>query len=83
MTKNIRTNKKDYYRNLLEKNGWFWTKKNGSGLRNYPKYFLVDDKEEYNMDVVANCFNNFFVNIGSDQAEKNPDQGSSEQSMEK
>ena len=57
--------------------------KNGSGLRNYPKYFLVDDKEEYNMDVVANCFNNFFVNIGSDLAEKNPDQGSSEQSMEK
>ena len=51
---------------------WFWT-----------KYLLVDDKEEYNMDVVANCFNHFFVNTGSDLAEKNPDQGSSEQNMEK
>uniref|UniRef100_A0A672FN99 Reverse transcriptase domain-containing protein n=1 Tax=Salarias fasciatus TaxID=181472 RepID=A0A672FN99_SALFA len=41
----------------------------------YPKHFTVEGKENDNMMDVANCFNKFFVNIGSDLAEKIPDVG--------
>lgn len=44
----------------------------------YPKYFIDNNKENYNMDEVANSFNQFFVNVGPDLAGKIPDSGSSE-----
>ena len=44
---------------------------------------MNDEKEEYNMDVVANYFNKFFANSGPDLARKFPDQGTSELNMGK
>ncbi|XP_060771169.1 uncharacterized protein LOC132882014 [Neoarius graeffei] len=73
LTSIIRRCRKDYYGKLIDnsKNNikGIWNIlnsiiKDGSGQIYYPKYFNDKDIENYNMDVVANSFNNFFVNVG-------------------
>ncbi len=69
----IRAAKKVCYKTLLDKNRnnikGIWSTlnsiiKNGSRHINYPRYFLNNNKDEYNMDVVVNSFNRYFVNVG-------------------
>ena len=82
----IRTSKKEYYKKILNDNKnnikGIWNILN-SIIRNnprqisYPKYFIDKDNANYNMDDVANSFNQFFVNVGPELAEKIPDPGTS------
>ncbi len=46
-------------------------------------YFIDNEKEEYYMEVVADSFNKFFVNVGLDLARTIPDHGSSDTKLEK
>ena len=75
----IRISRKEYYKNKLDRN-----KDNIKGIWNIlnsiirdnvkqnslPKYFKEDDIENYNMEEVADRFNNFFVNVGPDLESK-------------
>ncbi len=47
--------------------------KNGFQKISYPEFFVLNDQEEYNMDTVADGFNQFFVNVGPELAKTIPD----------
>lgn len=53
--------------------------KRGTGQKNYPKYFICNDHEEYNMDVVANSLNEFFVTAGPNLARTITDPGKAQE----
>lgn len=91
LTHIIRANKKDYYKRLLDDNKnntkGIWKSlnsiiRNGTSSNNYPKYFIDDGRENYNIEDVANSFNKFFVSVGPDLAENIPDPGATGRKME-
>ncbi len=49
--------------------------RDGAKQNNLPKYFVINDIENYNMDEVASSFNQFFVNVGPELAKNIPDPG--------
>jgi hypothetical protein len=75
----IRISRKEYYKNKLDRNKdnikGIWNILNsiirdGVKQNSLPKYFKEDDIENYNMEEVADRFNNFFVNVGPDLESK-------------
>lgn len=92
LTNIIRISKKEYYKNKLDNNKnntkGIWNILNniirdGAKQNGLPKYFIDKDIENYNMDEVADSFNNFFVNIGPELAGKIPDTRSDGEHMGK
>ena len=81
LTSIIRICKKEYYSTILENNKnnikSIWTILNNV-IRDtprhitYPQYFSENDKKINKMEEVVNQFNNYFVNIGPNLAEKIP-----------
>ena len=80
----IRISRKEYYKNKLDRNKdnikGIWNILNsiirdGVKQNSLPKYFKEDDIENYNMEEVADRFNNFFVNVGPDLESKIMDRG--------
>lgn len=49
--------------------------RNNSKQKGYPEYFTDNYNKKYNVNNVANNFNQFFVNVGPDLAGKIPDPG--------
>lgn len=81
LTNIMRICKKEYYCKILENNKnnikKIWNIlnsiiRNGTRQVNYPQYFIDNDKNINNMDDVVNSFNNFFVNVGLNLAQKIP-----------
>ncbi len=49
--------------------------RDGGKQNNLPKYFVINDIENYNMDEVASSFNQFFVDVGPELAKNIPNPG--------
>ena len=70
--------KKNYYTKRLEiyqndiKKSWDVIKEIIGGAKStkgiFPKRMIIDDQEISDQGKIANCFNKFFVDIGSEQA---------------
>lgn len=85
LTDIIRNSKKHYYKNILEENknnprkvwGVLNTITNkGTNKKEYPEYFIDENRENYNMQEIVSRFNEFFVKVGPELAAKIPDTGS-------
>ncbi len=91
LTHIIRTSKKNYYCRMLNDNKnnikaiWGLLNsiiRNSSKQIDYPEYFIDKDNVTYNKNDVADNFNKFFVNVGSNLAEKISDPGAVEKNMD-
>ena len=81
MNKTIRNAKRSYYASLFEKSKtsakdiWAAIKiimNSNSTRTKFPKYFQINDMRVVDKNVIANQFNNCFVNIGSKLAQTIP-----------
>ena len=81
LKKMIRIAKKQYYENVFEKykadmkKTWETIKKvidPSSKDNEYPEEFLINNQNINNPELIANKFNNYFINIGPDLARKIP-----------
>ena len=81
LNKTIRNAKRSYYASLFEKSKtsardtWAAIKiiiYSNSTQTKFPKYFQINDMRVVDKKVIANQFNNFFVNIGSKLAQTIP-----------
>lgn len=88
LTNILRYSKKEYYMKQLDinrnNNKRLWeilnsVIKRGTGQNNYPKIFICNVHEEYNMDVVANSLNEFFVTAGPNLARTITDPGKAQE----
>ena len=81
MNKTIRNAKRSYYANLFEKSKTSAKDtsaaikviiNSNSNQTKFPKYFQINDMRVIDKNVIANQFNDFFVNIGSKLAQTIP-----------
>ena len=57
--------------------------RDGAKQNNLPKYFVINNNENYNMDEVANSLNQFFLDVGPKLAKNTPNPGPDGDYMDK